>query len=396
MKKETIDKAIKEFGTPCYIFDTDVFAKRVEAVKTAFGEKVGLCYSIKANPFLLRDLPDTFDHIEVCSPGELRICENIGADLGKIIFSGVNKTEEDVKRAFDDKVGIFTAESKLHVKLINDCACAHSAKVGVILRLSHGSQFGMSKEDLKEIIAHAEEFKGIEIIGLHYFTGTQKTRVKVIAKELAMLDELCQELEAEFGFKAQHIEYGTGLAVEYYKDFTEETDLALLEEAGAVVREFGEKYPLTVEMGRFFAAESGTYVTKVMDIKQDGELSYVICDGGINQLNYYGQNMAMKVPPVKVAGKEKAEDTADYCLCGSLCTVADVLIRKVTLPKLETGDVVVFSRCGAYSVAEGIAAFLSRQMPMVAMYSEKKGLELVRELTETYPLNTPVKGGKRS
>ena len=387
MNNEILKKAALTFGTPCYVFDTDVFAKRAEAVHKAFGDRVGLCYSIKADPFLLKRLPDVFSYIEVCSPGELSICEKTGAPLDRIIFSGVNKTAEDVARAYKDGVAIFTAESRLHVRLINDHALKNGGRVKLILRLAHGSQFGMDKPDLLDIIDRRNEFKGIEIIGLHYFTGTQKTKVKTIAKELELLDGLCEELKNEHGFVPSHIEYGTGLAVEYYKDDTEETDMALLNEAAPFIRGFAEKYPLTVEMGRFFAAECGSYLTKVMDIKTTNEINYVICDGGINQLNYYGQNMAMKVPPITVLDKVGQEK--DYCLCGSLCTTADILVRKVSLPELKIGDVIVFSKCGAYSVAEGIAAFLSRAMPNVALYSEADDLTLSRGLTETYPLNTP-------
>ena len=177
--------------------------------------------------------------------------------------------------------------------------------------------------------------------------------------------------------------------MEYFKDFTEETDMALLAEAAEAVREFAGKYPLTVEMGRFFAAESGSYLTSVMDVKTNGDATYVICDGGINQLNYYGQNMAMKVPPISVLNKPEVSERADYCLCGSLCTTADILVRKAELPKLDIGDVICFSRCGAYSISEGIAIFLSRSLPNVALYSEKDGLTLSRQITETYPLNKP-------
>ncbi|WP_024857580.1 alanine racemase [Ruminococcus albus] len=387
MKKEIFKKAALTLGTPCYVFDTDVFAKRAAAVKKAFGDRVGLCYSIKANPFLLAALPEEFSYIEVCSPGELSICENVGAPLDKIIFSGVNKTEEDIARAYADGVAIFTAESRLHAELINECAVKNGGRVKLILRLAHGSQFGMDKSDLLDIIDRREQFAGVEIIGLHYFTGTQKTKVRTIEKELALLDELCAELENEHGYKPSHIEYGTGLAVEYYKDFTESTDIALLEEASETVRAFAEKYPLTVEMGRFFAAECGSYLTKVMDIKTTNDINYVICDGGINHVNYYGQNMAMKVPPIEVLDKNGEE--SDYCLCGSLCTTADILVRKATLPTLERGDIIAFSKCGAYSVAEGIAAFLSRDMPAAALYSEKDGLTEQRGHIATYPLNSP-------
>ena len=391
MNDKILKEAVSRFGTPCYIFDTDIFADRAEKVGAAFGDGVGLCYSIKANPFLLAALPEVFSYIEVCSPGELSICENIGAPLDKIIFSGVNKTAEDIERAYNDGVSIFTAESKLHLELINKCAESSGAKARVILRLAHGSQFGIDREELCRLIENRADYKYVEIIGLHYFTGTAKNKAKTIAKELTLLDEFCEELKEKYDFTPQHIEYGTGLAVEYYKDQTEETDLALLAEAAEPVRAFAEKYPLTVEMGRFFAAECGYYLTRAMDIKTNSEINYVICDGGINQLNYYGQNMAMKVPPIKVLDKDCEPE--DYCLCGSLCTTADVLVRKVSLPKLETGDVICFAKCGAYSVSEGIAAFLSRAVPAVAGYSEKNGLTLWRCLTETHFLNTPQNGG---
>ena len=389
MNREIMSRCAEQFGTPCYVFDADVFEKRANTVKASFGDKVDICYSIKANPFLLKNLPDVFKYIEVCSPGELSICENINAPLDKVIFSGVNKTKDDVLRAFNDNVAIFTAESPLHLQYINDCALRLGKKADVILRLSNGNQFGMDESDLRNIIANRADFGGVDIIGLHYFTGTQKNKAKTIQKELDLLDELCVSLKADYDFTVRHVEYGTGLAVEYYKDMTEATDLALLNEIAPIIRAFAEKYSLTVEMGRFFAAECGTYLTKVMDLKRTGDVDYAICDGGINHLNYYGQNLAMKIPPICVLGKENAERTAEYSLCGSLCTTADVLVRKMSLPPLETGDVIAFSRCGAYSVAEGIAAFLSRTMPRVAMYSEKNGLVLARDFFETHALNTP-------
>ena len=392
MNSETLKQAAASFGTPSYIFDTDIFAGRAAKVKAAFGENVGLCYSIKANPFLLASLPEEFSYIEVCSPGELSICEKSGAPLDKIIFSGVNKTYEDVERAYNDGVAIFTAESALHLEYINKCVKDHCGKAKVILRLAHGSQFGIDREELVKLISERDSlYEGVEMIGIHYFTGTAKKKAKTIAKELETLDELCKELEADCGFTASHIEYGTGLAVEYYKDRTEQTDMTLLAEVSEVIKPFAEKYPLTVEMGRFFAAECGYYLTKAMDIKTNGGTNYVICDGGINQLNYYGQNMAMNVPPIDVLDKDGGD--TDYCLCGSLCTTADVLVRKVSLPRLDRGDVICFKRCGAYSVAEGIAAFLSRAVPNVLSYSEKSGFTLHRPLTETYPLNTPKTGG---
>ena len=152
MNETLLTKLLAEVKTPSYIFDADEFEKRAELVKKYFGEKTNVCFSIKANPFLLSDLPKVFDKIEVCSPGELTICEKTGADASKIIFSGVNKTEADVERAMDDGVGTFTAESYLHVDLINNAAVKRNITVPVLVRVTGGSQFGMDEKDVIDLL----------------------------------------------------------------------------------------------------------------------------------------------------------------------------------------------------------------------------------------------------
>lgn len=388
MNKEILTRLAGEFGTPCYIFDTDEFERRAGKVREAFGEKTGLCFSIKANPFMLKKLPSVFSHIEVCSPGELTICEKTGADMKKVIFSGVNKTYEDVERAVCDGVGLFTAESKLHMEYINKCALSHNKTVPVILRVSNGSQFGMDEADVFDIIKSRSAYPGCDIIGLHYFTGTQKKKAKLIGKELDYLDELICRLKDEFSFETKHVEYGTGLATDYFSDPTDGIDMSLLEEVSVHIRNFSEKYNLTVEMGRFFAVSCGTYLTRVMDIKKTHDINYAICDGGIHHIKYDGQTMAMQVPFMTVLTDEKRE-AGFWSLCGSLCTTADVLVRKAELPQLELGDVIAFHRVGAYSVMEGISLLLSRKLPRVVLYSEKDGAVMVRDFYDTDILNTP-------
>lgn len=388
MDNKTLAQIAKSHSTPLYIFDADEFKLRTQKVKKAFGDKCGLCYSIKANPFLLSALPQEFSHIEVCSPGELTICEKTGADMSKVIFSGVNKTPEDISRALQDKVGIFTAESLLHIEYIDNLAAERGLKVPVILRISNGSQFGMDEREVVELIKNRDSLKGCDIIGLHYFTGTQKKKVKPIVKELSYLDELAQKLKADFDFEMRHLEYGTGLAADYFGEDPESADMALLDELSGYIREFSEKYPLTVEMGRFFAASCGVYMTKVMDTKTVHDINYAICDGGVHHMKYYGQNMAMQIPPITVLDSDNREKSF-WSLCGSLCTTADVLVRNVELPSLKLEDVLAFHKTGAYSVMEGITLLLSRSLPKVVMYSHEKGAILLRDTFFTDILNTP-------
>lgn len=391
--------------TPYYVFDTDEFAKRAAMIRAALdckgGRRIPLCFSIKANPFLLHRLPAGLDHVEVCSPGELEICIALGVKPECIIYSGVMKEKCDIERAVSYGAGILTCESIRHATLISEvmleCMSEGAQEAGlvekkaqVILRLTSGNQFGMSLEDIEYIISHPDEFKGITVIGIHYYSGTQKS-LRKINKDLEKIKSALTGLKEKYGFEPQLVEYGPGLCVEYFEDDWQEKEKQSLDEAAEVLREFAVEYPLGIEMGRFLAASCGKYYTQVKDLKSTGDANYAILDGGINHLNYFGQRMAMQVPPIKVYGGEVSENEekpgveltqmpdADYTLCGSLCTVADVLVREVKLKKLEIGDILEFAHCGAYSVTEAPALFLSRQLPAIYAYSKGCGYECLRE-----------------
>lgn len=391
--------------TPYYVFDTDEFAKRAAMIRAALdckgGRRIPLCFSIKANPFLLHRLPEGLDHVEVCSPGELEICIALGVKPESIIYSGVMKEKCDIERAVSYGAGILTCESIRHAALISEVMLeciqegAHEAefaetKAHVILRLTSGNQFGMSLDDIEYIISHPDEFNGIAVMGIHYYSGTQKS-LRKINKDLEKIKSALTMLKDKYSFEPQLVEYGPGLCVEYFEDDWQEKEKQALDEAAWVLREFAEEYPLGIEMGRFLAASCGKYYTQVKDLKSTGDANYAILDGGIHHLNYFGQRMAMQVPPIKVYAGEVSENEektgveltqlpdTDYTLCGSLCTVADVLVREVKLKKLELGDVLEFGHCGAYSVTEAPALFLSRQLPAIYAYSKECGYECLRE-----------------
>ena len=395
MNIDKLRELLPQVGTPSYIFDLDAFQKRAELVKQYFGDKIGLCFSIKANPFLLGRLPDVFDKIEVCSPGELTVCERTGADMSTVIFSGVNKGYEDVERAADDRVGTFTAESPLHLDLINDAALRRDEVFDLLLRVTDikgGSQFGMSEETTLDLIRRRDEFKGVRIVGLHYFTGTAKRKAKAIEKECDYLIELTGRIRNELGFDIERIEYGTGLAVDYFSENADAEEEERLASIAPKLRELAQVAGLTVEMGRFFAAPCGYYLTRVADTKTNFDINYAIVDGGMNQVKYNGQLQGMQIPEIlHLKAQDGAGDGTEkpWTLCGSICTTADILARNAVFTDLCIGDILVFCRTGAYSCMEGITTFLSREMPVIAEYSEKEGLRILREKLYSDVFNTP-------
>ncbi len=380
-------------GTPTYVFDTEALGTRLDAVREIWGPKVDLCYSVKANPFLV---PTAMAHgyaLEVCSPGELAICERDAVDPRCIIYSGVCKQAADVREALRFGAGTFTAESLGQLALVDAEAAAVGMRVPTLLRLNGGSQFGMSREDLLRAVDHRDELVGCELVGIHYFVGTQRAKLKWQQKELAMLAELMDELERNHGWRAQRLEYGPGLAVPLFEGQDFSDTLTPARELAPDLAAMAERVELQVEMGRFLATECGHYLARIVDEKDNEGTSYAFIDGGMNHVTYFGQMMGMKEPRIRnlshearVKAGEDADNARDWALCGSLCTTADVLVRKAPFVDLRVGDLLAFDNIGAYSVTEGIYLFLSRTMPLVAL-RDARGVRVVREHMETWNSN---------
>ncbi len=388
MNEEKLRELAVSLDTPSYVFDTDILTERARWIADTI-RPAKLCFAMKANPFLVKVLDGYVERYEVCSPGEFHICVQNGLDMEKIVLSGVNKEYEDVLYAMEQGVVHYTAESRGQFYLVSRCAEELDRHVEILLRVTSGNQFGMSEEDVRQLIRERDKYPYVNIRGLQYFTGTQKKVIKKIAAEVEYIEELIRRLEEEEGFVTRELEFGPGLGVPYFTkdDFSE--DRRLLELFMELFRE-KRPYEVTFEMGRYLTASCGYYITKIMDQKRNDAVNVCIVDGGINHVNYYGQNMAMKTPvlsyfPQHPMEQEKEEEWTVY---GSLCTVADILLKKLPLRDARIGDYLVFHNIGAYSVTEGIYLFLSRRMPKIYLYGKTTGERLIREAVETWKWNT--------
>lgn len=380
------------WGTPSFVFDAAAFKSRLQTCQQIVGSDISLCFAMKANPFLTAAAAQVGTHLEVCSPGELAICEQLGVDPALVVYSGVNKEISDITEAATFGAGVMTAESLLHATYLSEVAVSRNQVIDVLPRLNSGSQFGMSKEDLLWLVDNRSEFPGINLVGIHYFVGTQRKKLKHQRRELTSLIEFLDLLEAEHGFTVERLEYGPGLEVPYFVDDDFSDDLAPLRELAPDLQEVAKRVKLTIEMGRFFAAPCGAYLTRAMDLKSNDGTNYAILDGGMNHLTYYGQMMGLHVPVIANLTAQvsdpatRTDGSREWCLCGSLCTVNDVLVRSVEMGSLERGDVLAFKNAGAYSVTEGVHLFLSRTMPRVLL-CDGEDVRLARDFTESWPIN---------
>ncbi|MFH1512452.1 MAG: diaminopimelate decarboxylase [Bacillota bacterium] len=385
MNAEQLLQIAAQYGTPLYVFDTDALDRRVQAVGDAFGGSVRLCYSIKANPFLTGVVP--IGVLEVCSPGELYVCRACKVPPEHILYSGVNKTMRCIEDALEYGVACLTAESPLHLARIEQAAAKRGVTVEGLLRLTGGDQFGMDEAAVRELVRTRAAFPHIRITGLHFFSGTQKRNAKIIGRELAMLSQFADSLLRDFGFITEKLEYGAGLFADYFGENAQACELQLLQDVAPHIRKAAERFTLTVEMGRFFTASCGYYLTTVEDVKTSDGKHYAIVDGGIHQINYDGLILAPAPPPVTALNNKSLPDT-QWILSGSLCTRADILARGAILPQLRCGDILCFAQAGAYAITEGPALLLSRDIPAVVIANEADGAMLVRDHLTTHELNT--------
>lgn len=380
--------------TPSYVFDLDKMKGFVKKVQSCLGESVQLCYAMKANPFLTGPMMEVVSSFEVCSPGEFRICERVGVPMERIVLSGVYKNPEDVEyvlSAYGGR-GMYTVESLQHLQILNDTAVKLGMKIAVLIRVTSGNQFGVDEEDIRKMVSDRGNYPGIEIEGLQFYLGTQKRELSQMKTELEHLDEFIGELKEVNGFETRVLEYGPGFFVPYFKKDKSEDVENVLGEFKELLECLKFKGKVVLEMGRFLAATCGYYVTSIVDMKVNKDQPYVIMDGGINHLNYYGQTLAMKQPycvQLDAEGNEKTEGEAEaWNLCGALCTVSDVVVKRFPLHKPQIHDILVFERVGAYSVTEGIYLFLSRPLPRIYFWTEEGGLRMVREGVHTDLLNS--------
>ncbi len=381
-----------ENHTPAYVFDLDRLKDRVAAVRAGITRPdVKICFSVRANPFLTEALKDQADFFEICSPGEFHVCEQGKIPMENVVVSGVSKTMLDVARFIGEHEGksVFTAESLGQLQTLNFCARMQKKTIRALLRLTSGNQFGMEAQELKQCISQQEQYENLDILGIQFYSDSQKKGLSQIEEELKALDDFCENLKKECGFAAKTLEYGPGLGVPYFEEDEEEDFEKTMKELDGLLNALRFSGTVVLEMGRFLTAYCGSYYTSVVDLKSSGGKNYCIVDGGSHHLHYYGQETKTRTPhfthlPQSLGGEQKEKL---WDVCGVLSTPSDVLARQTPLLNPSPGDLMIFERVGAYSVTEGVSLFCSQDLPEVHFFSQEMGMEQVRERQGTCLLN---------
>jgi len=387
-----ISKIIKQVGTPAYIYSSATLLNHYKKLDEAFKSIPHIiCYSVKSNSniAICKLLVKSGSGLDIVSGGELFRAKKAGVNPNKIVYAGVGKTEEEIRNALKAGILFFTVESLPELHLINETAKKLKCKAPIVLRINpevdphthgyiatgkKGTKFGLDIATSRWIYRQHHKFPYIQPVGIQIHIGSQITSprpyVEAIKKIMPLVEELKNSIKT-----IKYLDIGGGLGIIYENEkpsTAQEFSKAVL----PLIKNTG--LTLVLEPGRFIAGNAGILVTKVLYIKTTEYKSFVIVDGGMNDLIrpslYHAYHEI--VPVIKNHDRAITSDVV-----GPVCESGDffALNRKITKPKQS--DLVAIMGAGAYGFSMS-SNYNSRPRAVEVLVS-KNSFKVIRK-RETY------------
>ena len=359
-----LKKIAKEVGTPAYVYSLATLKRHFRVFDQAFAAVPHIvCFSVKANSniALLKAFAKEGSGFDIVSGGELFRALKAGGDPQKIVFSGVGKKREEIEYALNSGILMFNVESEQELVALNEIAAGAGKRAPISLRvnpdvdpqthpyISTGmkkSKFGVDIKKSLETYRKAVALPNVDVVGVDCHIGSQLTSVTPFVDALAKVREylervLVGEMRKE-GTQIRYLDLGGGLGINYHDETPPSPD----EYAKAIIEGLvGLDVTLILEPGRVIVGNAGILVTEVQYLKETETKTFVIVDGGMNDLirpALYGSYQAIQ--PV---AKNNAENiVAD--VVGPICESGDFFAKDREIARPKRGDLLAVMSAGAY------------------------------------------------
>jgi diaminopimelate decarboxylase len=354
-------------GTPFYCYSTATLERHYRVFTEAFaGEKTLVCYAMKANSnqSVLRTLAKLGAGADVVSGGELKRALAAGIPANKILFSGVGKTETELRAALATDILCINVESEPELDLLSHLAVetGRTARISVRVnpdvdagthaKISTGkseNKFGIPISHARAVYARAAKLPGIKVAGVDMHIGSQITDLSKMETAFRILAEFVETLRGD-GHTISHIDFGGGLGIPYYMD--REAPPAP-DAYAAMVKRVTHNLGCTLmfEPGRLIVGNAGILVARVIYVKRGEAKNFVIIDAAMNDLirpTLYEAHH--DILPVIEAAANAPRMVAD--VVGPVCESGDYLALDRTLPEPKAGDLIAILTAGAYGAVQ--------------------------------------------
>ena len=356
----------REVGTPFYCYSTATLERHYRVFTEAFaGEKVLACYAMKANSnqSVLRTLAKLGAGADVVSGGELKRALAAGIPPSKIVFSGVGKTEAELRAALEHDILCINVESEPELELLSQLAreSGRTARISVRInpdvdagthaKISTGkseNKFGIPLSRARDVYARAAKLPGITITGADVHIGSQITDLGRMEEAFRILADLVQALRAD-GHDISHVDFGGGLGIPYYMDREAPPAPAAY---AAMVKRVTHNLGCTLmfEPGRMIVGNAGILVTRVIHVKHGAGKNFIVIDAAMNDLirpTLYEAHHDI-IPVAQASGARSI--VAD--VVGPVCETGDYLALDRTMPEPKAGDLLAVMTAGAYGAVQ--------------------------------------------
>ncbi|MEM7189123.1 MAG: diaminopimelate decarboxylase [Pseudomonadota bacterium] len=350
-------------GTPAYVYSTATFKRHVAVFDEALsGTDHLICYSIKAsgNLAILRTLAEMGAGMDVVSEGEMRRALAAGVPGDKIVFSGVGKTEAEMRLGLENGIRQFNVESEPELEVLNRVAVSMGVRAPITVRVNpdvdaktHAkiatgkseNKFGIPITRASEVYAMAAAMPAIEIVGVDVHIGSQLTDLAPFEAAFTAVADLTRQLRSE-GHDIRRLDLGGGLGIPYQQ--TNEAPPLPFDYGELIKRTVGDLgCEIQIEPGRLIAGNAGILLAKVIYRKSGEGRDFLILDAAMNDLIRPAMYEAWH-DIVPVAEPAPGTPVGPVDVVGPVCETGDTFARERTLPMMTAGDLVAFRSAGAY------------------------------------------------
>ena len=354
----SLDKLAIKYSTPLYCYSYNKLKSNIINFFTYFKKFSPLvCFAIKSNTNLnlIREIKNFGLGADVVSKGELMLALKAGINRKKIVFSGVGKTESELKFAIEKKILLINSESESEIKIIEKIAKKKNVVVNIGIRLNPNTdantlkqistgkkenKFGVDEKTFLKLVSVLRTSKNIKLKCLSVHIGSQITDHKPYEKMLKAVNKIINK--AKFNF--EYIDLGGGMGISYEKN-QKKLDYKKYKSA---IEKFLRKNnsKLIFEPGRSIIGNTAILISRVIYLKETSKKIFVILDAGMNDMMrpaLYGAKHQ-----ILPAFKNKKKSKKSYEFVGPICETTDKFLSVSNFNKLKERDLIFISDVGAY------------------------------------------------
>ena len=371
-------------NTPAYFYDTRLLQQTLDTMlqEVTKYSNYHVHYAMKANanPIVMDIIQKAGLGADCVSGGEVQRAVETGFPASKIVFSGVGKSDWEIRLALQHDILCFNVESAAELAVIDEIAASEKKIARICLRINPDveahththivtglaeNKFGIALEDMMAVINQAQVSPNLQLLGLHFHIGSQITDMQDFIDLCKRINDIQDQLNA-IQIYPHIINVGGGLGVDYQAP--EENPIPDFQSYFAVFAEhlrLRDGQSLHCELGRSIVAQCGSLITRVLYIKQSAEKQFAIVDAGMTELirpALYGayhhiDNLT-----------STAEDKHLYDVVGPICESSDIFASDLQLPTIKRGDILAIRSAGAYG--ESMASCYNCR-PLPKAYTDK-------------------------